>query len=180
MRQSEDRKRTDLRRLVLAALVAATACTGDAPEAQGQAEEAEEAAVPAAQGEDTAAAYTSAVCPRIDADLYASVLGEAVPPLTVTSDGERFFRCESRTEDVRVALQFRADESHYARIPDSYEALGHGPLDAYRGDRAFTNLLIVRLESPWSVVVSAATQSSVPELTRGQATAILSNLASLR
>jgi hypothetical protein len=171
----------DVRRLVLAALVAATACTGDAPDAQGQAEEAAEAAASAARGEDAdAAVYTSAVCPRIDADLYASVLGEAVPPFAVTSDGERFFRCESRTEDVRVALQFRADESHYAGIPDSYEALGHGPLDAYRGDRAFTNLLVVRLESPWSVVVSAATQSSVPELTRDQATAILSNLASLR
>lgn len=163
------------------------ACEAAPDDASGQNGEEEAAAAAttastkaADAAADTAAdAYDSSVCGQINVAPYTDILGVTVPPLTVTTDSPRLFRCQARTEELMVTLQFRANADHWDRIPeDRGSALDLQPLEAYPPLETTGNLMVVRLERPWSVVVLAATQER-PEATDAQLEAILRDLDAL-
>lgn len=151
-----------------------------APEQNGEVEGSEAVDLAATSAANTAAdAYDSSVCGQVDVATYTDILGVTVPPLTVTTDTPSLFRCRARTEKLLVALQFRANADYWDRIPEDHgTALDLQPLEAYPPHETTGNLMVVRLERPWSVAVLAATQER-PEATDAQLQAILRDLDTL-
>lgn len=161
--------------LVLAFGCFTAACEAAPDDASGQNSEDEGVAADAAR----AVAYDSSVCEEVDVAPYTDILGVTVPPLTVTTDTPGLFRCQARTEELLVTLQFRADSAHWDRIPEDHgSALDLQPLEAYPPHETTGNLMVVRLERPWSVAVLAATQER-PAATGAQLEAILRDLDAL-
>lgn len=169
--------------LVLALGCSTAACEAASDDASGQNGEEQAAATASTSArttaDTTADAYDSSVCGQIDVAPYTDILGVTVPPLTVTTDSPGLFRCRARTEELLVTLQFRANADHWDRIPEDHgSALDLQPLEAYPPHETTGNLMVVRLERPWSVAVLAATQER-PEATDAQLEAILRDLDAL-
>ena len=159
--------------LVSGLLVAACGAASDDAAGGDSEDPLEEAAAP------QAATYDSSVCAEIDVAPFADILGMTVPPLSVTTDTPYVFRCEARTEELLVVVQFRSNADHWDRIPeDQGEPLDLEPLEAYPPHETTGNLMVVRLERPWSVAVMAATQQR-PDATDEQLEAVLRELAEL-
>lgn len=169
---AETRTRRRRTVLVLALGFLAAACGAAPDDASGQDPEGEAV-------EAGAATYDSSVCAEIDIAPFTDILGMTVPPLSVTTDTPYIFRCQARTEELLVVVQFRSNADHWDRIPDDHgSALDLQPLEAYPPHETTGNLMVVRLERPWSVAVFAATQQR-PDATDAQLEAILRELDAL-